>query len=82
MFKNTLINATRQDDDDGIWYRVDEQLRGFIKDAFLSMLQSNDRATLKDASTCLGIIAALEVPDGRWDHFLKTMCENSTHETF
>jgi len=79
VFKNTLINATRQDDGDDIWFRIDEQLRGFIKDAFLTMLQSEDRATLKDASICLGIIAAVEVPDGHWDHFLTTMCENSTN---
>lgn len=38
VFMNTLINATRQEGGDDIWYRVDEQLRGFIKDAFLGML--------------------------------------------
>jgi len=46
------------------------------------MLQSEDRGTLKDASICLGIIAAIEVPDGKWDHFLQTMADNSTSETF
>ena len=73
VFKNTLINATRQEDGDGIWYRIDEQLRGFIKEALLGMLQSESRATLLDASICLGIIAAIEVPDGKWDHFLQNM---------
>ena len=82
LFKNTLINATQQEGCDGIWYRVEDQLRGFIKDALLTMLQSEQRSTLKDASICLGIIAAIEVPDGMWDHFLQTMADNSTSETF
>jgi hypothetical protein len=54
-------------------------VRGFIKDALLQMLDSPERATLKNASICLAIIAAVEVPDGLWDHFLQTMSENSTH---
>jgi len=43
------------------------------------MLASEDRPTLKNASICLAIIAAVEVPDGLWDHFLEMMSENSTH---
>ena len=44
------------------------------------MLASEDRGTLKNASICLAIIAAIEVPDGLWDDFLQVMQENSTHE--
>ena len=82
IFKNTLINATRQENGDGIWYRVDQQIRGFIKDALLTMLQNQDRNSLKNASISLGIIAAIEVPDGQWDQFLQTMAENSTAKEF
>lgn len=44
------------------------------------MLASTDRATLKNASIDLAIIAAIEVPDGHWDHFLQSMADNSTNE--
>lgn len=57
-------------------------MRGFIKDALLQMLQSENRDTLKNASICLGIIAAIEVPDGLWDQFVDTMASNSTQENF
>ena len=46
------------------------------------MLQSENRDTLKNASICLGIIAAVEVPDGAWDHFMTTMTENSTSDNY
>ena len=44
------------------------------------MLNSQDRDTLKNASICLAIIAAIEVPDGLWDQFLQLMQENSTND--
>ena len=44
------------------------------------MLNSQDRETLKAASICLGIIAAIEVPDGLWDQFLQLMADNSTND--
>ena len=57
-----------------------EDMRGFIKEALFNLLQSQDRDTLKNASIALAIIAAIEVPDGLWDHFLNTMAENSTSD--
>ena len=44
------------------------------------MLENQNHNTLKNASICLGIIAAIEVPDGHWDQFLHTMSENSTSQ--
>ena len=52
-------------------------MRGYVKDALLQMLGSDSRETLKNASICLGIIAAIEVPDGNWDQFLQIMSENA-----
>lgn len=46
------------------------------------MLQSQDRASLKNASIGLGIIAAVEVPEGHWEAFLQTMADNSTSDTY
>ena len=55
-------------------------MRGFIKDALLAMLENQNHNTLKNASICLGIIAAIEVHDGHWNQFLQTMSENATSE--
>ena len=41
-----------------------------IKDALLQFLASEDRQTMKNAGTCLAIVAAVEVPDGLWEPFL------------
>ena len=57
-----------------------ENMRGYIKEALLQMLTSENRDTLKSASICLGIIAAIEVPDGHWDQFLQMMSEGATSE--
>ena len=57
-----------------------EEMRGLIKDALLSMLTSDNRDTLKSASICLGMIAAIEVPDGNWEQFLQIMGENAMAE--
>ena len=56
------------------------EMRGFIKQALLQMLASENRDTLKSASICLGIIAAFEVPDGHWNEFLQIMGENAMSE--
>ena len=34
------------------------------------MLGEENRDSIKNASICLGIIAAIEVPDGLWESFL------------
>ena len=44
------------------------------------MLSSESKETLKNASICLAIIAAIEVPDGLWSDFLQQMSEHSTQE--
>lgn len=80
LFKNTLVNTTQEEGGNGVWYGLSEETRGFIKEALFGMLASEDRGTLKNASICLAIIAAIEVPDGLWDDFLQVMQENSTHE--
>ena len=58
------------------------EFRGFIKEALLQILNSECRESLKNASICLAIIAAIEVPDGQWDQFLKLMADNATNENF
>ena len=62
-----------------MWYKVDEQTRGHIKEALFAMLGNENRETLKNASICLGIIAAIEVPDGLWSDFMQQMSDNSTN---
>ena len=37
---------------------------------------------MKNAGTCLAIVAAVEVPDGLWDQFLQSMADNATQETY
>ena len=37
---------------------------------------------MKNAGTCLGIVAAVEVPDGLWDEFLQSMAENATQDNY
>jgi hypothetical protein len=63
-----------------LWFSIPEEMRGHIKDALLQLLPSHNSNTLKNASICLAIIGALEVPDGLWDQFLTMMQENSTNE--
>ena len=44
----------------------------------MSLLAKEDLGILKNASICIGIIAAIEVPDGLWPDFLQIMATNST----
>jgi hypothetical protein len=54
-----------------MWYKLDDTTRTNIKEALLHFLESQDMDTLKNVSICLGIIAAIEVPDGNWNDFLQ-----------
>ena len=63
-----------------MWYKLDDTTRTNIKEALLHFLESQDMDTLKNVSICLGIIAAIEVPDGNWNDFLQYMSENATQE--
>ena len=63
-----------------MWYSLTEETRGFIKEALFQQFVCNDKDALKNASICLGIIAAIEVPDGHWTDFLENMAEQATQE--
>ena len=63
-----------------MWYSLTEETRGHIKEALFEEFLSNDKEALKNASICLGIIAAIEVPDGRWPDFLENMSQQATQE--
>ena len=55
---------------DDLWDRLSNEMKQFIKDALQSQLGSDNKLTMKAAATSLAIIAAIEVPDGKWDGFL------------
>jgi len=73
VFKNTIINATNEESGDNLWYTIDDKTRGFIKEALLTNLGKEDKMDVKNAGICLGILAAVEVPAGKWDEFLPMM---------
>ena len=96
VFKNTIINATQvsllgltltlfvaqEEDGNNLWFTLDQTIRGQIKDAFMARLGCANKKDVKNASICLAIIAAVEVPQGKWPEFLSLMAENSTNENF
>ena len=65
-----------------MWSRIPHELQQQIKSALLQVLASDDKQTMKNAGTCLAIVAAIEVPDGKWDQFLNSMAENATSENY
>jgi len=46
------------------------------------MLGSNDKKDIKNAAICLAIVAAEEIPQGKWDEFLQLMSENATNQVY
>ena len=65
-----------------MWSQIPVELQTQIKNALLQVLASEDRQTMKNAGLSLAIIAALEVPDGKWPEFLQAMAVNSTSENY
>ena len=82
LFKNTIINANKEDNGGDFWFQFDLTLRQQIKDAFLSLLCDPTPSIVKDAGVCLGIIATVELPLGQWDEFLQMMSTNATNEDY
>ena len=64
IFKNTIINATKDDSANNLWFKIDAVMRSNIKEALLTMLGNENESQIRDASLCLAILARVEVPLG------------------
>lgn len=62
LFKNTLLNPTKDDQNRGIWERQDPMMRANIKEALMAQLGHEDIAVIKAAATCVAAIGTLEIP--------------------
>ena len=57
-----------------------EELRNNIKDALMSNLANENRQQVKSCSLSVATIAAIEVPDGKWDDFINLMEQQAMQE--
>lgn len=57
IFKNTVLNTTREEGLDGIWYSINPELRECAKSALLDLLTNPDKTTMKCGATCISAIA-------------------------
>lgn len=65
-----------------MWEQMDEKLVEDIKNMLLGLLGTSEKKSIKNAAICLAIIAAEEIPRGKWDSFLQTMSQNATNEVY
>lgn len=62
--KNTIAGRSTNQED--VWISLDAQYRGFVKQAVISALETDDNQIRKAVALCVASIAAIEIPRGEW----------------
>lgn len=63
-----------------VWDRFAPEMKASIKSAFLDLLASNDKTSIKAAAACISAISAIELPRNEWPDLIRIMSENSNNE--
>lgn len=72
----------QEEDGHDFWFKLDDEVRGQIKEALFNLLGHQTASVVKDAGVCLGIIATIELPIGQWPEFLNLMASNATNDDY
>ena len=80
LFKNTVLNSTKDIQWEDIWNKMDEEQHETLKDGLLEALGANDEAIVRSAASGISAIWSLEFPKKKWLNVLDTLCLNATNE--
>lgn len=80
LFKNTVLNTTKDEECHDIWYQLDDEQKEHLKDGLLESLGSDSDDVVRAAGSCISAVCKIEVPENRWLDVIDLMCKNAEHD--
>jgi len=81
LFKNAVLNNTKDELLEGLWFTVSERDRNEIKEAILFNLDNEDKDVRRGAGFCVAAIASLEIPQGQWLNIIEVLAQQIQHDS-
>ena len=82
IFKNFIINRSKDSKYEGYWINLDKQFKEQIKEAILATLASNEVLVRNQVSVVISAIASMEIPRKEWDSLIPYLCVNAEHTIY
>lgn len=80
LFKNALLNKTKDDNLVDLWGRLNEDQKETLKLGLLEALGSNEPDIIRAAGLSISTVCVLEIPQQRWLNIFDILCPNCKHE--
>lgn len=80
LFKNTVLNKTRDERFDGLWLKLSEDEKDQLKQSLLEALGSDELGVIRAAASCISAVCTFEFPRERWLNVIDLLCSNINHE--
>lgn len=81
VFKNTILNSTKETCLVNIWFEMNEEQRDNLKTSAMSTLGCPDKNVVRSAAQVVMSLSMMELPHGRWRECIDILCTNVTHES-
>ena len=82
IFKNFIINRSKDSKYENYWINLAKQFKEQIKEAILATLASNEVLVRNQVSVVISAIASIEIPRGEWDALIPNLCVNAEHTIY
>lgn len=80
LFKNTVLNTTKDKEWEDVWCKMDDQQQETLKDGLLEALGSDNEGIVRAAASGISAVWSLEFPKKKWLNVLQTLCMNATNK--
>lgn len=80
LFKNTVLNTTKDIQCVALWAQMQENERDTLKNSLIETLGDQDKAVIRAAGSCIAAIASLDIPAGQWNNLIEYLCGYIQHD--
>jgi len=82
IFKNFIINRSRDPKYENYWVSLDASFKANIKQAVLATLASNESLVRTQVANVVAAIASIEIPRKEWQDLIPNLCTNAEHTEY
>jgi importin subunit beta-1 len=82
VFKNTILNTTKEEGLDNLWEEMTTEQRDNLKTSSLEALMSDEKDIVRAAASAVTSMCIKEIPYGRWLNVIEVLSSNTAHDDF
>ena len=80
IFKNSVLNISKEDECDRLWYNMSDDERDILKTSLLKALACDNKDVMRATGSAISAVAKLEIPYGQWLDIIDILCNNTSHQ--